>query len=309
MSKARNLARLIVDTNGDVDATALDAVTPALISDKSNTSTGSFDLPSGTTAQRPSSPNVGMQRWNTDLGAMEYWNGTIWTTSFVMQYSSDYLLVAGGGGNASGAGGNREGGNGAGGLLQGSKTIVAGTAYPIVIGAGGSGHANGSNSTAFDLTTFGGGTGGNVDGGAGASGGSGGGGWYGGAGGAGTSGQGYAGSTSGGGNNWTGGGGGGSGGAGYVTGDTSVGGPGTSSSITGSAVTYAAGGAGNRYSGYTNNANGAANTGNGAAGIGTGGSGIVVIRYLGAQKGSGGTVTSSGGYTIHTFTSSGTFVG
>ena len=40
---------------------------------------------------------------------------------------------------------------------------------------------------------------------------------------------------------------------------------------------------------------------------GSGGSGIVIIRYLGSQRGTGGTVTSSGGYTIHTFTSSGTF--
>jgi hypothetical protein len=34
---------------------------------------------------------------------------------------------------------------------------------------------------------------------------------------------------------------------------------------------------------------------------------VVIIRYLGAQKGSGGTVTSAGGYTIHTFTTSGTY--
>jgi hypothetical protein len=33
----------------------------------------------------------------------------------------------------------------------------------------------------------------------------------------------------------------------------------------------------------------------------------VVIRYFGAQRATGGTVTSSGGFTIHTFTSSGTF--
>jgi hypothetical protein len=39
----------------------------------------------------------------------------------------------------------------------------------------------------------------------------------------------------------------------------------------------------------------------------SGGSGIVIIRYAGVQRGTGGTVTSSGGYTIHTFTSSGTF--
>jgi hypothetical protein len=34
---------------------------------------------------------------------------------------------------------------------------------------------------------------------------------------------------------------------------------------------------------------------------------VVIIRYLGGQKGTGGTVTSSGGYTIHTFTTSSTF--
>jgi hypothetical protein len=38
-----------------------------------------------------------------------------------------------------------------------------------------------------------------------------------------------------------------------------------------------------------------------------GGSGVVIVRYLGAQRGTGGTVTSSGGYTYHTFTTSGTF--
>jgi hypothetical protein len=58
---------------------------------------------------------------------------------------------------------------------------------------------------------------------------------------------------------------------------------------------------------------GAANTGGGAGGSqgtttgGNGGSGIVIISYLGSQRGTGGTVTSSGGYTIHTFTSSSTY--
>jgi hypothetical protein len=33
----------------------------------------------------------------------------------------------------------------------------------------------------------------------------------------------------------------------------------------------------------------------------------VIIRYSGSQRATGGTVTSSGGYTIHTFTSSGTY--
>ena len=58
---------------------------------------------------------------------------------------------------------------------------------------------------------------------------------------------------------------------------------------------------------------GTANTGNGgngmwyiAGGSGAGGSGVVLVRYLGNAKLTGGTITSSGGYTIHTFTSSGT---
>ena len=58
--------------------------------------------------------------------------------------------------------------------------------------------------------------------------------------------------------------------------------------------------------------NGAANTGNGAGSLKDsmlwcGGTGVVIIRYAGSQKGSGGTVTSSGGYTYHQFNSSGTY--
>jgi hypothetical protein len=33
----------------------------------------------------------------------------------------------------------------------------------------------------------------------------------------------------------------------------------------------------------------------------------VIIRYRGATRGSGGTVTTAGGWTIHTFTSSTTY--
>jgi hypothetical protein len=47
-------------------------------------------------------------------------------------------------------------------------------------------------------------------------------------------------------------------------------------------------------------------TGSAIAGA-AGGSGIVIISYPGTQRGTGGTVTTSGGYTIHTFTSSGTY--
>jgi hypothetical protein len=47
--------------------------------------------------------------------------------------------------------------------------------------------------------------------------------------------------------------------------------------------------------------------GGGGAGGGAGGSGIVVIRYSGSQAATGGTVTSTPSYTIHTFTGPGTF--
>jgi hypothetical protein len=33
----------------------------------------------------------------------------------------------------------------------------------------------------------------------------------------------------------------------------------------------------------------------------------VILRYPGSQRGTGGTVSPSGGYTYHTFTTSGTY--
>ena len=54
------------------------AVTPTAVSDQSNTSTGYFDLPAGTTAQRPSSPNVGYIRYNTTLGFVEQYTPDGW---------------------------------------------------------------------------------------------------------------------------------------------------------------------------------------------------------------------------------------
>ena len=40
--------------------------------------TGFLKLPSGTTAQRPASPNTGMMRFNTDLGTSEIYDGSLW---------------------------------------------------------------------------------------------------------------------------------------------------------------------------------------------------------------------------------------
>jgi len=74
MTLAVNLANL-VDALG-TDGTITDAKS---ISDKPNSSTGYFDLPSGTTGQRPASPTTGMVRHNSSLGLIETWNGTTWT--------------------------------------------------------------------------------------------------------------------------------------------------------------------------------------------------------------------------------------
>ena len=44
-----------------IPAANVTGITPAMVSDQANTSTGAFDLPSGTTAQRPVSPLTGSQ--------------------------------------------------------------------------------------------------------------------------------------------------------------------------------------------------------------------------------------------------------
>jgi hypothetical protein len=119
---------------------------------------------------------------------------------------------------------------------------------------------------------------------------------------------------------------GGSGSSDVILGVTRAGGGGGSASTPGTNIggaggSGAAGGGGGALTqGGTNNPGGdaSANYGSGGgAGAGTnsggyggnGGSGIVIIRYsdIGGQRASGGTVTQSGGYYIHTFTGSGTF--
>jgi len=47
--------------------------------DAAFTGTGAVTLSTGTTAQRPGTPVVGMERWNTTTGAKEIWNGSAWT--------------------------------------------------------------------------------------------------------------------------------------------------------------------------------------------------------------------------------------
>lgn len=363
---------LSVTTNKIADATITAAkldsavLQPVNISDKVNSSTGYLALPNGTTAQRPVSPSNGMIRYNTTLNQNEIYQNSAWN-QFSFTYAIEYLVIAGGAsGGSCGASSGLGGGGGAGGYrtnvtgqssgggagAEAPMSLVAGTSYNVIVGAGGAARtgnsvgANGSDSTFASITSIGGGGGslGDAAGNA-ASGGSGGGGGGGGgsaprnAGAAGTSGQGYAGGNgSSAGQNYPAGGGGGAGslGGNYTSNlKAGDGGAGVSSNITGSAVTRAggggggintvnggaspgAGGSGGGGAGGINSygSAGTVNTGSGgggsggdnATGSGAGGSGVVILRYAGTQRATGGTVTSSGGYTIHTFTSSGTFI-
>ena len=235
----------------------------------------------------------------------------------------DFLVVAGGGSSPNSVSNVCSGGGGAGGLKHITSFPFISGVYPVVVGDGATvGNDNAGDSSFFHISTSGGGSGGGSgtggNDGTGYSGGSGGGS----AGsnksaGTGISGQGNNGGIGAGtyGASVTlGGGGGGAGSAGSNS-DGSVGGNGGSGyscDITGSSIEYAKGGKGGSGSG--GGSAGESNTGNGAnanyrnqTGY-AGGSGVVIIRYLTSKfTGIGGTVTTDGLYTVHTFTSSGDF--
>lgn len=257
------------------------------------------------------------------------------------------LVVAGGGGGGKGEVGMGGGGGGAGGYSANAALSIAIGSYAVTVGGGGAGSAsdaangtNGSNSSiAALLTATGGGGGSSASTTNGSNGGSGGGGISGaspGAGGTGVVGQGNAGGAGGTNGPFLGGGGGGASAVGAVGGSgTGNGGNGTANSISGSSVTYAGGGGGGSgsASGATHGSGGTGGGGNGgdpvngntgntgttnrggggggganAGSGGGGGSGIVVISYpTGLLTATGGSITTSGGNTIHTFTTGGTF--
>jgi len=256
--------------------------------------------------------------------------------------SVEYLVVAGGGG---GRAENFEtfsygGGGGAGGYRTGSAALARSQAFTVTVGAGGAdGFSVGSNSTFNSLTSSGGGCGsGTRSGGSGA-----GGSPADNSAGAGTSGQGNSGGTgyylS---NNppdyieaFGGSGGGGGANAAGQSVSGAVGGAGGAGTTWSNGTTYAGGGGGlglyllfyipgNYYvtTTYSQGAGGAGGGGSGSSGTANrggggsggdgvngyaGGSGVVVIRYAGTPQATGGTITQSGGYTYHTFNSSGTF--
>jgi hypothetical protein len=240
--------------------------------------------------------------------------GGLLTSSTTLYSGATYVVTVGAGGAALGTGSGNAAGN------SGSSSSLSGTGLTTITSTGGGGGGS------FGIN--------------GVTGGSGGGGGEGStpqAAGSGTTSQGNAGGA-GSVSAYTGGGGGGGanavGAAGNSGSPLGKGGDGIASSITGSSVTYAGGGGGSSYlnTSYTGSnggsggggagqyrttgVSGTANTGGGGGGgstdgggtnwaSGAGGSGVVIISYAGSQAFNGGLVTSSGGNTIHTFTSTG----
>ena len=339
------ITQVIAPGQGTVNLTSLagQQLSPVAVSDQANTSTGYFDLPVGTTAQRPSSPDAGASRFNSTTGFAEYWTGDQWVSYGTPSATSvTYLVVAGGGG-----GGSQEGGGGgAGGYRTSTLSVTPGTSYTVTIGGSGAGSpasysANGTvggDSVFSTITSAGGGGGDSASATGTLNGGSGGGGKFS-TGGTGTSGQGNAGGTGISGGNYGGGGGGGASAVG-ANGTNGVGGNGGAGLNWQSLGTYYAGGGGGGVylsgtpgsggaggggnAGNTSTGNGFAGTVNtgggggggtniaagGAGGGGNGGSGIVIISYSSAYKDATATgtyaKTTSGGNTIYTFTGSGT---
>lgn len=135
---------------------------------------GELLLPRGSTSERPSSPQTGMVRFNTDIDLIEIYDGSKWIAQdgttvqgfsaavsgeFFTDYFNGYvvhaftgagtftpaftgnvdvLIVAGGGGGGS----HVPGGGGAGGLIYRPNLSVNPTTYNIVVGQGGQGSQN-----------------------------------------------------------------------------------------------------------------------------------------------------------------------
>jgi hypothetical protein len=199
------------------------------------------------------------------------------------------------GGSGGGAGLNQVGSNNAGGAATSGQGFVGGNANHSIAAGYGAGGGGGAGAVGGSATGSSGGVGG----------------------------AGVANSFNGTSLYWAGGGGGGTQGSATVAGNGGIGGGGGGAAGTVGATSGTGGGSalnsgGNGTSGGSTVArggSGGANTGGGGGAMGTsyffsgaGGSGIVILKYLGAQRGSGGIVTSSGGYTIHTFLTSGFYI-
>ena len=262
-------------------------------------------------------------------------------------FTIDYLIVAGGGGGGATAMDDFEPGTGggAGGALSATFTGTTLDTRSIVIGSGGNRGLSATNYTAVGISGSNGGNssiqgiiqalGGGGGGGAratGKDGGSGGGGY---SGGQGTLGQGKNGKTGGGGKTQDGAqrssgappyiGTNGGNGFQWLNNIFYAGGGGGGASASTVVGNGGIGGGGNGGTGVDFPIDGESNTGGGGGGAGVtginnpspnyyrafnganGGSGIVILRYPGSPRATGGSIDIFGGYTFHTFTTSGTF--
>jgi hypothetical protein len=143
-----------------------------------NPGTGSINLPAGTTAQRPASPQNGTLRYNTTTQSIEVFTAGSWlnikpaTVPGSVTYTSNGTFIApagitevkvtviSGGGGGAGSNGNCGGaGGGTGGTAIGVKSVTPGASYAIIVGGGGGGGGVGSSGgtggqSAFNGTTI-----------------------------------------------------------------------------------------------------------------------------------------------------------
>ena len=299
--------------------------TPAQVSDQVNTSTGYFQVPRGSIAQRPASPVEGLVRYNSESDIYEgYINGSWHKFLTVDQgsYTITYLAVGGGAGGGPVDVRAGSGGGGAGRVTASTTSVTPGASVlTITIGGGGATNTAGTASTITGIVSATGGSVGNLNGGTSGNGFSGGtgtttpesaigiGGGGGGAGAVGANGVAYSGDVGNGGN----------GGAGVetlITGTSQYfGGGGGGAGYAAAGGTGGTGGGGNG-GGTGPSTAGSPNTGGGggsrvAVAGSSGGSGVIflsmpTLNYTGTHTGSP-TITTTGSNTVLKFTGSGTY--
>lgn len=121
---------------------------------------GSMILPAGTTVQRPVNATAGQMRFNTTTSEFEFYNGGGWF-SFTQQpagtYTAEFLVIGGGGAGGYTTAGWAGAGGGAGGGVYGSTSVAVGTAYTVIVGAGGATSAtNGTGASGGNSVVSGG---------------------------------------------------------------------------------------------------------------------------------------------------------
>jgi hypothetical protein len=121
--------------DGSITAAKLGSDAPLGVSGKANTATDYFQVPRGTTAQRPASPANGMVRFNTDLNYLEEFRSGVW------QALSNVFSATGGTETTINIGGVDYKVHTF--TSSGSFTVLSGTAnveYLVIAGGGGGGN-------------------------------------------------------------------------------------------------------------------------------------------------------------------------